>query len=78
MNLQEKIKAKIQDSVKEKVNNNIPMSVKDMVYEVRKHGAVKVDSRYEAEEIKKAGEEQAYEFRIRKSGWNFLVIDAEA
>jgi len=54
------------------------MNVKDMVYEVRKHGAVKVDSRYEAEEIKKAGEEQAYEFRIRKSGWNFLVIDAEA
>ena len=50
----------------------------EVLYLVRKHGAVKVGSKVEAQNIIKAAAAEGYKFGQKKVGWSFVVSDLEA
>lgn len=52
--------------------------MENTIYEVRKHGALKVESKAKALKIIEAAKNAGYTFGHKIEGWNHLVVDLDA
>lgn len=50
----------------------------EAIYQVRKQGAAKVETKKEAENLVAAAAAQGYKFGQKKVGWSFIVTDLDA
>lgn len=48
-----------------------------IIYAVRKHGAVKTNTKEEALKIVELAEKYEYTFKARKEGWSWIVQDMD-
>lgn len=51
--------------------------MENLIYEVRKHGEIAVETKEEAKAIQVEAAFQDYNFGIKKFGWSWIVTDED-